>query len=128
VLFITFSALTPLVGYQKEHVVCKKLRDEVLAWLSAWSKVQVICNLHMVRLMPLPSHRLLFVKNENGFLVTDYTGNKTRHILLSDSPNCTVLPAVILRQYQCVTDGQTDGSAVASTALALRALWRTVKN
>jgi len=74
VLFITFSALTLLVGYQKEHLVCKKLCDEVLAWLSAWSKVQVICNLHMVWLMPLPSHRLLFVKNQNGFLVTDYPG------------------------------------------------------
>ena len=48
---------------------------------------------------------------------------KTRHILLSDSANCTVLRAVVLTQYRRVTDGQTDGIAVASTALAkLRAV------
>ena len=45
---------------------------------------------------------------------------KTRHILLSDSANCTVLRAVVLTQYQRVTDRQTDGIAVASTALAMR--------
>jgi len=33
---------------------------------------------------------------------------KTRHILLSDSGNCTVLRAVVLTQYRRVTDGQTD--------------------
>jgi len=51
---------------------------------------------------------------------------KTRHILRSDSANCTVLRAVVLTQYRRVTDrqtdgrtdGQTDGIAVASTALA----------
>ena len=47
---------------------------------------------------------------------------KTRHILLS----CTVLRAAVLTQYRRVTDGQTyrqtDGIAVANTALALRAL------
>ena len=56
---------------------------------------------------------------------------KTRHILLPDSANCTVLRAVVLTQYQRVTDGrtdgQTDGIAVASTALAMRALRRAVK-
>ena len=60
---------------------------------------------------------------------------KTRHILLSDSTNCTVLRAVVLTQYRRVTDGrtdgrtdeQTDGIAVASTALAMRALRRAVK-
>ena len=31
---------------------------------------------------------------------------KTRHILLSDSANCTVLRAVVLTQYRRVTDGQ----------------------
>jgi len=45
---------------------------------------------------------------------------KTRHILLSDSANCTVLRAVVLTQYRRVTDGQTDEIAVASTALAKR--------
>jgi len=55
---------------------------------------------------------------------------KTRHILLSDSANCTVLRAVVLTQYWHVTDRRTDGIAVASTALAMRALplRRSVKN
>ena len=53
---------------------------------------------------------------------------KTRHILLSDSANCTVLRAVLLTQYGCVTDGQTDGIAIASTALAMLALRRAVKS
>jgi len=57
---------------------------------------------------------------------------KTRHILLSDSANYTVLRAVVLTQYRRVpdrrTDGQTDGIAVASTALAMRALRRAVKS
>ena len=61
---------------------------------------------------------------------------KTRNILLSDSANCTVLRAVVLTpQYRRVTDGQTDGQtdrqtdgiAVASIALAMRALRRAVK-
>ena len=56
---------------------------------------------------------------------------KARHILLSNSANCTVLRAVILTQYRRVTDGrtdgQTDGIAIASTALAMRALRRAVK-
>jgi len=50
--------------------------------------------------------------------------------LLSDSANCTVLCAVILIQYQRVTDrqtdgqmdGQKDGNAIVSTALAMQAL------
>ena len=33
---------------------------------------------------------------------------KTRHILLSDRANCTVLRAVVLTQYRRVTDRQTD--------------------
>jgi len=40
--------------------------------------------------------------------------------LLSDSANCTVLRAVVLTQYWRVTDGQTDGIAVAGAALAKR--------
>jgi len=39
-----FSALTLLVWQQEEHLVfIKKMSDEVLVWLSAWSKVQMIC-------------------------------------------------------------------------------------
>jgi len=51
---------------------------------------------------------------------------KLRHVLLSDSANCTVLRAIVLTQYRPVTDRQTDGIAVASTALAMRALRRAV--
>ena len=47
------------------------------------------------------------------------------------SAKCTVLRAVVLTQYRRVTDGrtdrQTDGIAVASTALAMLALRRAVK-
>ena len=38
-----------------------------------------------------------------------------------------MLRAVVLTQYRRVTDGQTDGIAVASTALVMLALWRAVK-
>ena len=34
---------------------------------------------------------------------------KTRHILLSDRANCTVLCAAVMTQYRRVTDRQTDG-------------------
>jgi len=37
-----FSALTLLGGRQEEHQACKKWSDEVLVWLSVWSKVQII--------------------------------------------------------------------------------------
>jgi len=33
---------------------------------------------------------------------------QTRHIVLSDSANCTVLRAVVLTQYRRVSDGRTD--------------------
>jgi len=53
-------------------------------------------------------------------------------MLVSESANCTVLRAVVLTQYQRVidghTDGETDGIAIASTALAMRALRLTVRN
>jgi len=38
VVYFAFSALTLLVGHQDEDPACKKLTDEVLMWLSAWSK------------------------------------------------------------------------------------------
>jgi len=40
---VVFSALILLVGHQEEHPTCKRLSDEVLAWLSVWNKVQMIC-------------------------------------------------------------------------------------
>ena len=38
--FLSFSALTLLVGWQEGHPACKKLSGGVLAWLSVWSEVQ----------------------------------------------------------------------------------------
>jgi len=38
-----FSTLTLLVWRQEEHLTRKKLSDGVLAWLSVWSVVQMIC-------------------------------------------------------------------------------------
>jgi len=52
---------------------------------------------------------------------------KTKYILLSESANSTVLHAVVLTQYRRVTDRQTDGIAVARTALEMQALRRAVK-
>jgi len=40
-LLLAFSALTLLVGRQEERPACKKLSDEVLVWLSVWSKVHL---------------------------------------------------------------------------------------
>ena len=37
---VAVSALMLLVGRQEGHLACKKLRSEVLAWLSVWSEVQ----------------------------------------------------------------------------------------
>jgi len=54
---------------------------------------------------------------------------KTRHILVSDSAKFAVLRAVVLTQYRRVTDGrtdgQTDGIAIASTALTMRRAVKT---
>jgi len=36
---VVFSALTLLVGRQEEHLACKKLSVDVLAWLSVWNEV-----------------------------------------------------------------------------------------
>jgi len=40
---------------------------------------------------------------------------KTRHILLSEGANCTVLPAVVFTQYWHVTDGRTDSQTDRQT-------------
>jgi len=58
---------------------------------------------------------------------------KTRHILLSNDANCTVqyVPSFWhntgVWQTDRRTDRQTDGISIASTAVAMRALRRTVK-
>jgi len=38
-----YSALTLLVGRQDGHPACKKLSGGVLASLSVWSEMQVVC-------------------------------------------------------------------------------------
>ena len=40
---IAVSALTLLVGRQEGYPACKTLSDEVLAWLSVWIEMQMIC-------------------------------------------------------------------------------------
>ena len=49
---VAFSALTLLAGSssnpttagrQEEHPAYKKLSDEVLVWLSVWSRVHIVC-------------------------------------------------------------------------------------
>jgi len=52
-----------LVGQQEEHPAHKKLSDEVLVWLSVWSKV---CHCHPIM--------FCFIKIQNGsaFLVLAY--------------------------------------------------------
>jgi len=54
-----------------------------------------------------------------GVVIGEYflVSTKLRHILLSDRANCTVLRAVVLTQYRCVTDGQTDGQTDRQTEL-----------
>ena len=47
-LVLAFSALTLLVGWQEEHPARKKTSDEVLAWLSVWSEVQMTCHCHPI--------------------------------------------------------------------------------
>jgi len=67
--------MTPilLVGWQEEHLACKKLSDEMLVWLSIWSEVQN--DMHMVQLMPLPPHHLLLHEIKIGltFLIPAYS-------------------------------------------------------
>ena len=55
------SALTLLVGSQKEHPARKNLTDEVLSWLERSAN-----SFHMVQLMPVPPHHLCFSKIQNG--------------------------------------------------------------
>jgi len=47
-----------MVGHQEKHPTCKNLSDVVVAWLSVWSEVQMIC-MRLVQLMLWPPHHLL---------------------------------------------------------------------
>jgi len=40
---LVFSSLTPLAVRHVQHPACNKLSDELLAWLSVCSEVQIIC-------------------------------------------------------------------------------------
>ena len=61
---VAFSALMLLVEWQEEHPACRITSDEVLAWLSVWSKVE---DLHMIQLMPMLPHYLGFRKSRMVF-------------------------------------------------------------
>ena len=63
---LSFSALSLLVGRQEGHPACKNLSGEVLAWLSVWSKVQIIfiwsswCHCHPISCSSKIQHGLPF--------------------------------------------------------------------
>ena len=62
----TSSALTLLVGRHEEHPACKKLSHDVLAWLSVWNEVQMICMWPICMLLP-PHLLLLHYKSRMVF-------------------------------------------------------------
>jgi len=71
-MHFAITALTLLVGCQEEHLACKKLTDDVLAWLSVCSKVQMICTWsNQCHCHPIISR---FIKIQSGvtFLVPAY--------------------------------------------------------
>ena len=90
-----FSALTLLAGRQEGHPACKKLTGGVLAWLSVWSEVQIVCiwpswcQCHSLSLASVKSrsvlpfwYRLTWVVPDNGPLnecvrVYRYAAKKT---------------------------------------------------
>jgi len=60
----SFSALTPLVGWQEGHPACKKLSGGVLVWLFVWSDVQICiwpswCHCHSLSLASVKSRLVL---------------------------------------------------------------------
>ena len=62
---ISLQRLTLLAVHQEQHPASKKLSDKVLAWLSVWSKVQMIC---IWSSWCLPPHNLLLHYNPEQFL------------------------------------------------------------
>jgi len=100
----------------------KKVRGSVEPWLMARCKARVEFLLSVIE--RLRRYRAKCVKTRCyqervGHLEPRFRGRgrpwgiffsfyKTRHILLSDSSNCTLLRAVVLTQYRRVTDRQTD--------------------
>jgi len=70
--------LTLLVGRQEEHPACKTLCDDLLAWLSIWSEVQMIC----IWSSWCHCHRIIscFIRIRIGltFLVPAYPGSREK--------------------------------------------------
>jgi len=61
VVIVAFSALILFVGHQEEHLTCKKLSNEVLAWLFD------LCVFH---LMAVPPYHLLLHENPECFNIS----------------------------------------------------------
>jgi len=57
-----------VVWHQVENPACKKLSDEVMAWLSVWSEIQLIYHCH-----PIISC-FIKIQNDLTFLVPAYAG------------------------------------------------------
>ena len=63
-LYVAFSALTLLVGWQEGHPACKKLIGVVLVWLSVWIEMQTCiwprwCHCHSLSLASVKSRLVL---------------------------------------------------------------------
>jgi len=94
----TFSALTVLVGRQRGHPACKKLSDELLVSLSAWSEVQMICIWSSwCHCYPIIS---CFIKIQIGltFLVLAYPGCPRKEMGVS------LLEQLFLPSFTCISD------------------------
>jgi len=55
-----------MVGHKEKHPACKKLSDELLAWLSLYSEVQMI-RIAYGQLMSLPNHHPFLRQNPDLF-------------------------------------------------------------
>jgi len=96
-LTFAFSASTLLVGRQEEYPACKKLSGEVLAWLSVWSEVQMICVWSRCAASASPSfHATLKFRLGFTFLVPAYSdcpGNEAITWMYACKSSC---PMIIL--------------------------------
>jgi len=87
---LTYIRLTLLVGRQEGHLVCKKLSDGVLAWLSVWSEVQTCiwfswCHCHSLSLASVKSR-----------LVLPFWYRRTRVVLDKGSLNRCVYVCIVI--------------------------------
>ena len=107
----------------------EEVRGGVESWLTAGWKALVRLPIHHNWTFFASSYcwyatrqtcQILLLSGEGGSLCAKISGGrgrpwwvffgfyKTRHIVLSDSANCTMLRTVVLTQYRHVTNGQTD--------------------